>query len=474
MMGLYASVKRCGYYPGRMRGYVPTPEAIVDLMVEKLFSKREPRLGDRLLDPGCGPGAFIHGVLRWCDRNQSHVPEIVGVELDPRHVATAKASFDGVRGITILEEDFFTCDPGSFDFVIGNPPYVPITEIKEEEKGALKASFRSAQGRFDLYMLFFERGMNQLAPAGRMVFITPDKFLSVESCRTLRKMMAAFGIEQVALLPENTFASLATYPAVTVLDRSVSGSLFEVSTRAGSTINVKVDEAGSSLMPQINGYVEGDGSRKKLSQLCERISAGVATGADKLFVLEAQDIPEALQPFSYPTVAGRQLVGQREPITCDDRMLVPYDRRGVLLAEGDLGALGEYLAEPVRRQRLERRTCVARKPWYAFHETPPTTDIFRPKILCQDLVGEPRFWRDDKGEILPRHTVYYIVPRNPELLRALCNYLNGPEAREWLKAHCQRAANGFLRLQSTVLKELPVPDLADLGRRQGHLFGGAL
>ena len=31
------------------------------------------------------------------------------------------------------------------------------------------------------------------------------------------------------------------------------------------------------------------------------------------------------------------------------------------------------------------------------------------------------------------------------------------EAREWLRAHCQRAASGFLRVQSHVLKRLPLP-----------------
>ena len=44
-----------------------------------------------------------------------------------------------------------------------------------------------------------------------------------------------------------------------------------------------------------------------------------------------------------------------------------------------------------------------------------------------------------------------------ELLPELCEYLNSPEVAKWLMAHCQRAANGFLRLQSHVLKALPLP-----------------
>ena len=42
------------------------------------------------------------------------------------------------------------------------------------------------------------------------------------------------------------------------------------------------------------------------------------------------------------------------------------------------------------------------------------------------------------------------------MLEPLCEYLNGKEARDWLVENCQRAANGFIRTQSNVLKRLPV------------------
>ena len=42
-------------------------------MVEKLFRTRQPRAEETLLDPGCGTGVFIEGVLRWCDRHRRPV-----------------------------------------------------------------------------------------------------------------------------------------------------------------------------------------------------------------------------------------------------------------------------------------------------------------------------------------------------------------------------------------------------------------
>ncbi len=138
-------------------------------------------------------------------------------------------------------------------------------------------------------------------------------------------------------------------------------------------------------------------------------------------------------------------------------LLVPYEREGGLLKEEDLGPLKEYLTQPGRREKLLARTCVARKPWYSFHENPPLRDILRPKLLCKDITPEPFFVVDRQGDIVPRHSVYYIVPNDPNELDALAAYLNSPRAVAWLKSNCQRAAKGYIRLQSHVLKRLPVP-----------------
>lgn len=69
----------------------------------------------------------------------------------------------------------------------------------------------------------------------------------------------------------------------------------------------------------------------------------------------------------------------------------------------------------------------------------------------------PGFWFDRKGTLVPQHSVYYIVPNDPLKLDDLATYLNSAESRRWLVAHCQRAAQCYLRMQSTILKKLPVP-----------------
>jgi hypothetical protein len=73
-----------------------------------------------------------------------------------------------------------------------------------------------------------------------------------------------------------------------------------------------------------------------------------------------------------------------------------------------------------------------------------------------DIAREPVFYVDVEGRIVPRHTVYYLVPKDANTVVELIKCLNSEEAKRWLKAHCQRAANGYLRFQAHILKELPI------------------
>jgi SAM-dependent methyltransferase len=438
-----------------VKGFVPTPPGIVDLMVEKLFAVRRPNPDDTLLDPGCGAGRFIEGVLRWCDRNGLQPPRILGIDSDPRRVAEAKERLAHRTEVRIVERDFLQPASESFDFIIGNPPYVPITGLTVCERDAYRRHYKTAVGRFDLYLLFFEQGLRQLAPAGRLVFITPEKFIYVQTAEPLRRQLVEAGIEEIDHLDEASFGHLVTYPVVTTVSRSPGDRCVRVKMRDG-TLRLADLSTSASWLPMIRG-VNSSGHQPRLADACTRISCGVATGADEVFILSGAEITDALRPFAFPTISGRRLQ-PNESIQPYHSMLVPYDREGRLLEERKLGALGDYLREPARLERLMKRTCVARKPWYAFHETPPMVDLLSPKILCKDIGAKPWFVVDKGGTVVPRHSVYYLVPANPSLLQEYCAYLNSAIVQEWLQANCQRAANGFLRLQSHVLKEIPLPE----------------
>ncbi|MEF8892076.1 MAG: hypothetical protein V5A31_12310 [Haloferacaceae archaeon] len=194
-----------------------------------------------------------------------------------------------------------------------------------------------------------------------------------------------------------------------------------------------------------------------LDDVTVRISPGMATGADSVFVASRDDVPDQLVPeWVRPTVSGRQLTANDGPRS-DDLLICPYRDDGSLPDEDDLGAFGDWAR--LHRSRLEGRSCVTDggKRWYAWHETPPMADLLQPKIVFKDIEKEPRFWAERHGDVVPRHSVYYLIPNDDVPFDDLLEYLNRADVRRWLNANCQKAANGFLRLQSSVLRDLPVP-----------------
>jgi hypothetical protein len=443
-----------------VKGFVPTPPELADYMVEKLFENRVPSPEDRILYPGEGEGPFIAAVERYCTERGVSMPEGVAIELDAEKLDVARDRFKN-GSVQLLEQDFLSpeFDLGMFDYVIGNPPYVPIEGLNEDEKSDYRRRFELATGRFDLYLLFFERALSLLRESGRLVFITPEKFEYTQTAAPLRDLLSAYYVREIDHVDEDSFSGYITFPTITTIDGTGGGET-RVIARDGSEKSVTLPHDGSSWAGVIRGSDVNIETGVTLDEVTERVSPGVATGADNVFVMSRDQVPAGLAEWTYPTVSGKELSTHDGPYG-DSVFVCPYQEDGRLPPESELGAFGDWVVE--YRDRLEDRYCVEEgTPWYGWHENPPMTDLLQPKILCMDITDEPKFWLDRDGDVIPRHTVYYIIPKENEKIENILTYLNGAQVREWLEANCQRAANGFIRLQSRVLQDLPVPrDIGD-------------
>ena len=443
-----------------MKGHHPTPPELAEEMVRRLFEGRPPKENDQILYPGCGTAPFAVAVEKICSENGWKLPEGCAVDSDAELLRSARER--SLQHVTFEQRDFLgdeMSNADSFDFIVGNPPYVPIEGLSEEEKARYKAEFETASGRFDLYILFLERALDLLAPDGRLTFVTPEKWEYVKAAAPLRKLLGARGIqvEEINHIEEDAFTGLVTFPSVTTIQGEGQGKT-KVVLRDGTVHTTTLPDNGQSWAAKIRG---ADLSEMEtgvtLGEVTTRVSPGMATGADSVFVEKRSEVPPSLKPdWVHPTVSGRQL-GKNGSPRSDSVLICPYRANGTLVEEQELGAFGEWAQS--HRARLEDRSCVkkAGKKWYAWHETPPMQDLLQPKIVFKDIEKEPRFWAERKGDVIPRHSVYYLVPDQGVSFDELLEYLNSPIAQEWMEANCQRAANGFLRLQSRVLRQLPVP-----------------
>jgi len=79
---------------------------------------------------------------------------------------------------------------GGFDVVIGNPPYVNIFNMEEEDRTFYQKFFLTATNKSDLYAFFLENSINKfLKNNGFLGFIVSNTWTSIQSFKNLRKLL---------------------------------------------------------------------------------------------------------------------------------------------------------------------------------------------------------------------------------------------------------------------------------------------
>ncbi len=194
----------------RTFGQFETPPAVADLLLA-LCVRRD---GDRVLDPSCGSGLLLARAARrqaWLGGDERAAGgNLWGVELDE---ATAAAARGRLPGVHILQQNFFTIEPGEpFDAVVGNPPYTRAEwfeklQSQAAQQLALFGQAGSASGddksaiipgelwrqplsrRAGLHAYFILHGARFLREGGRFGFVLPNNWLDVGYGEGLKRFL---------------------------------------------------------------------------------------------------------------------------------------------------------------------------------------------------------------------------------------------------------------------------------------------
>lgn len=108
-----------------------------------------------------------------------------------------------------------------FDVVIGNPPYIRNRELKENEKRFMNITFKTAEGQYDIYQLFFESWKNLMNLGGFLGFITSNKYTIASYGKKLRKLILDnFQISSLIDISNiMVFKEASIYPYITILKK---------------------------------------------------------------------------------------------------------------------------------------------------------------------------------------------------------------------------------------------------------------
>ena len=229
-------------------------------LLEQLQQYRDWLLQITILDPACGSGAFLNAALQFLMAEHKLIDEmeakitgsalefkgvensilennLFGVDINEESVEIAQLALwlrtaKPYRKLNTLNQNIkcgnsLISDPevagekafdwqkefpqvfekGGFDVVIGNPPYVNMANIKnEQERKYYQKNYITVKNKCDLYSIFTERAKSILSKEGLLGFIFPNSWMGTESFSIFRDFLSKeVRVYQLVELPPGVF-----------------------------------------------------------------------------------------------------------------------------------------------------------------------------------------------------------------------------------------------------------------------------
>lgn len=211
-----------------------TPQYIVDYIITNIA----PQESSKVIDPSCGSGAFLLGIIRYYTNTfhksiESIIKEnLYGADILEYNTRRSKLLiilFALMNGEIVNEGDIhiYTADslrcnwPHKFDAVVGNPPYVKFQDLDDVTRSFLLNSYQTTQlGTYNLYFAFFELGLKLLGDEGKLGYITPNNYFTSLSGEPLRRFFQNNkAIFQIVDFDATKVFEVQTYTAITFLNK---------------------------------------------------------------------------------------------------------------------------------------------------------------------------------------------------------------------------------------------------------------
>lgn len=133
-----------------------------------------------------------------------------------------QSEFNDGRLIKSIEDIFLAAllkNEQKYDFVVGNPPYVPIQTLDSQQKKQLESNYKSVQsGNYDLYLPFLERGLYWTLEQGLLGYINSNRYAKVNYGRDIRNIIVNEYIitQYVDFRDAEVFKDALNYPVINV------------------------------------------------------------------------------------------------------------------------------------------------------------------------------------------------------------------------------------------------------------------
>ncbi len=373
-------------------------------------------------------------------------------------------------------------EKGGFDVVIANPPYVSHDKI--QEKKLIEKNFRSYEPFADLYCYFIEIAINLQNKRGFFCYITSNSYLKARYGRPLRNLILEkeFILEVINIEDFQVFDAAIVNTAVLMAQRNCNRKtpmclIVNASYKGNETFGKFIEEnkfyysqddfrTGSWYLlsvEKLNLKKKIERTGKTLEEYGTKIRLGIATGSNKIFVID-EDLGNELinkdpknAKIIKPVLRGRDIF----------RYKYEFSNNYILLTENSIDVKKEY-PEVYRYLdsfgKIFRKRGAKGKHWSNLRPTAFLNDFKKDKIIWIELTDVARFALCTE-EIYLLNSAYFLIPPAQFLIKFLLAILNSKLIEFYLGSIAGTSGMGTTRWINNYVKEFRIPDIGKCAQK---------
>ncbi|MDR3291214.1 MAG: Eco57I restriction-modification methylase domain-containing protein [Methanobrevibacter sp.] len=304
---------------------------------------------------------------------------------------------------------------GGFDIVIGNPPYIRSKDI--EYKPYLK-HYETYTGDNDIYVYFFEKGMELLKNNGRLGFICSNKYEKAKYGKRLRKYLLHYKIigyeDRTA---KNDFPTVNVDPSIILISKESPLTKHEIQVYEDFHDEFRmeqnylnedswtfINQKSRDLKNKI--WTKGE-LIKNIAEI--NMNRGITTGLNGAFIINESTRDKLIKEdqnnkdIIKPLLRGEDI---KKWIIDYAKLYIIFTRRGMDIDKYSVikNYLSQFKEELTPKKTKDEK--IGRKVGdYNWYEIQDVTDYYKdfekPKIIWGMISGEPQYTIDtDKYYIL--------------------------------------------------------------------------
>ena len=484
---------------------------------ENLLLYKEWLLNLKILDPACGSGAFLNQALEYLLKEHKKLQNdlslmgdlfavyevekevlehnLYGVDINEGAVEIARLSLwlrTAKRGrpLTKLANkikvgnsliDDKTIVPnafdwhkefpevfaqGGFDVVIGNPPYVGLSKLKDIDYSKYEVYEKTG----DILALFIEKSIQLCKTNALMSFIVSNSWLKTKYGESLKKYLEANGQTKVVNFVGTQLFADATVESC-IVAHTKNSILANKEKQSISIENIRNFNAKTASIETLYNTLQSNIEDDKESLLMKKvervgvllkewdikINYGIKTGFNEAFIIDGTKKDELLakdqksSEIIKPLLRGRDI--QKYELIFDDKWLINSHNNPPVNID-DYLVIKEHLHSYY--EKLEKRLDKGKTP-YNLRNCAYIEDFFKPKIVWGEISDKPKFAYDN-GDYFIEATSFIMTG---ESLKYILAFLNSRLSKWYFERISTTTGVGTSRWKKFKLELLPIVKIPD-------------